>query len=108
MSAPRTARLDHNPLMAAAPVSPNESARRRVVAVDPSGVVIEDGIPLPRPAARIGYPFGKLAVGQSFFVPERKSMTSVTRANKTLGPKVFTARRLEENGIEGFRVWRTA
>lgn len=108
MSAPRTARLDHNPLMAVAPVSPNESARRRVVAVDPSGVVIEDGIPLPRPAARIGYPFAKLSVGQSFFVASRKSTTSVTRANKLLAPKVFTARRVTENGIDGFRAWRTA
>lgn len=70
-------------------------------------IEIEDGIPIPRlGTGRDGYPFRKLEVGQSFFIPRAKSMTSVNRANKTLAPMEFTSRKSEKDGVPGYRVWR--
>jgi hypothetical protein len=102
---------------------------------------IDDGIPL---AAVVGrgrgtetYPFDKLNVGQSFFVPataERpnpaKSLASTvssaqrryaetvegqTRTNRkgeevpaTKATRKFEMRAVEENGVKGARIWRTA
>lgn len=76
-----------------------------------AAITIDDGIPIPSPnAGPHGFPFDKLEVGQSFFVPrngERYSFSSVPRYNKMLAPKVFTSRKwTEPDGTQGFRVWR--
>lgn len=100
---------------------------------------IEDNVPL---AAVVGrgrggetYPFDKLAVGQSFFVPDSdgkqaaKSMASTvssatrryaevipgeTRKNRkgedvpaTKETRKFVLRAVTENGVSGARIWRT-
>lgn len=85
------------------------SPRRR----SPLGTIeIEDGIPIPRAFAGSNkFPFAKLEVGQSFFVPageQRQSFSSVVRYNKTLAPKRFTCRKWDQDGVAGFRVWRIA
>lgn len=89
--------------------------------------VIESGIPIPeirRGGDRTSqYPFDKLEVGQSFFVPATETMpnpgktlgvtvSSATRRFKTATPpRVFTIRDKEKatvNGVEviGARIWR--
>ena len=64
---------------------------------------IEDGIPIPKP--RQQYPWLKMRVGQSFFVPggKTKSLGSIDYARKKTGFK-FTARTVEG----GVRIWRVA
>ena len=69
---------------------------------------IEDGIPVPNRGFSKRYPFGDLAVGQSFFVPTdeaAKKRVRVASAASMHGKKynsVF-ATRVVEGGI---RVWR--
>lgn len=93
--------------MVSAPLKRTGGASRVAIAA----IKIDDGIPIPAPnAGPHGFPFDKLEVGQSFFVPRtgpRHSFSSVPRYNKMLAPKVFTSRKwTEPDGTEGFRVWR--
>ena len=97
---------------------PNQSAEAARMA---SPFAIEEGI--PQPVKRIGvagtsvYPFGKLEVGQSFFVPVTdkvaepwKTMTSMaSRQTKELWPKKFVTARVPatDKSPEGVRIWRT-
>ena len=103
---------------------------------------IEDSIPVPTISGRGRgvnvYPFDRLAVGQSFFVPNSedkpnaaKSLASTvssataryavpaedgsTKTNKKgevvpvmVKTRKFVVRRAEEDGVKGARVWRTA
>ena len=103
---------------------------------------IEDNVPVPAISGRGRggnmYPFGQLAVGQSFFVPNSedkpnaaKSLASTvssataryavpaedgsTKTNKKgevvpvmVETRKFVVRSVEENGVKGARVWRTA
>lgn len=107
-----------------------------------SGFAIDDGIALPTISGRgragaTVYPFDKLAVGQSFFVPNSedkpnaaKSLASTVssataryaepvegetridrKGNSVQAMKAtrqFVVRSVEENGVAGARVWRTA
>ena len=91
----------------AKPVAKKARKPRPATAGSLLSIEIEDGIQIPRlGAGRDGYPFGKLEVGQSFFIANAKSMTSLHRANKTLAPKEFTSRKMQKEGVPGYRVWR--
>ena len=71
-------------------------------------IPIETGIPIPKgkPTERkFAYPFSKMQVGESFFVPKTdSSFVGVYRTR--LAPKKFTTRVEEVDGIKGVRVWR--
>lgn len=59
------------------------------------------------------YPLNEMQVGDSFFVPleGRKPVVvqaSTIRSAKGHAPKVFTTRRMTEDGVEGVGCWRTA
>ena len=75
---------------------------------------IRNNRPLPAPTGGRGnrvYPLAEMEVGHSFFVPleGRKSAAvqgSIIRATKGLAPRVFTTRRLTEDGVDGVGCWR--
>lgn len=77
---------------------------------------IRNDRPLPAPTGGRGnrvYPLAEMEVGHSFFVPleGRKAAAvqgSIIRAAKGLAPRVFTTRRLTEDGVDGVGCWRTA
>ena len=77
---------------------------------------IRNDRPLPKSAGGRGtrvYPLAEMEVGHSFFVPleGRESAAvqgSIIRATNGLAPRVFTTRRLTEDGVEGVGCWRTA
>jgi len=65
---------------------------------------LRNDIPVPQGGRRNKYPFADMAVGESFFVPNRKPTVmwqTSNRAAKVLGKK-FVVR--AEN--DGTRVWR--
>lgn len=97
---------------------------------------IEDAIPVPMISGRgrtgATYPFEQLEVGQSFFVEGEKTIApstisaataryavpaedGSTKTNKKgesvpvmVKTRIFLGRKVEENGVKGVRVWRTA
>lgn len=83
-----------------------------------SEYAIEYGVPMPKaPAGTSLYPFKRLSVNDSFFVPahgkgQRKTSLSVSNAAlryKKKNPGTdFSVRVIEEAGVLGVRVWRTA
>lgn len=116
MSAPKNAK-NTAPTAAAA----TATAATAPAAPDHFEYAIEDNVPLP--TKRVGvkgvsaFPFGKLNINQSFFVPvtERskepwKTVTSMaSRMSRDLYPKHFlTAREKNKDGTDGVRVWRAA
>lgn len=82
----------------------------------PDMFAIRNNRPMPTPAGGRGnriYPLAEMMVGDSFFVPlgDRKATKvqgAILRASKGLAPRVFTTRRLVEDGVEGVGCWRTA
>ena len=75
-------------------------------------IEVETGIAMPRGGSQSRYPFETMEVGQSFLFPEDVTASSANRAcalaRKQFDPKVFTARKVVENGVERRRAWRTA
>jgi hypothetical protein len=77
---------------------------------------IRNDRPLPKSAGGRGnrvYPLPEMEVGSSFFVPLEGRKPSqvqgpIIRAAKGLAPRVFTTRRLTEDGVDGVGCWRTA
>lgn len=67
---------------------------------------IEDNVPLPNHLGGTAYPFDRLEIGQSFFVPNKKlsSFTALTQYYKTKLRRKFTCRTMDG----GVRVWRVA
>ena len=69
-------------------------------------IKIDRGKPLPRFATgKTKYPWRKMAVGESFFVPGPR-FTHVGMANQRFGPKRFVSRRDNQEGVTGSRIWR--
>lgn len=80
---------------------------------------IEKGVTIPQHRHQYGkskYPFMKMEVGDSFFVttgnstPARKQSALTSRAlqvSKKFGGR-FSVRKVTENGVTGYRVWRVA
>lgn len=72
---------------------------------------VTPGIPLPSNHVRRVYPFDTMSVGDSFFVedssPRPKVLTAASNHGRRTGSR-FTTRRVVENGLNGFRVWRIA
>jgi hypothetical protein len=86
---------------------------------------INNNIPVPvkkvaatRKGRKARYPFDALEVGQSFFVPnaclskkarkEGQIVFSAVPARKRFPDRKFVCRAVEEQGVLGVRVWRTA
>jgi hypothetical protein len=76
-----------------------------------SSIVIEDDVPMPgeseRPQNPTVYPWLRMAVGQSFFVPRKMKNPRATlvRAQQSTGFK-FAHRVITENSVRGVRFWR--
>ena len=71
---------------------------------------IDSDVPMPTADPRgkpEKYPFSKLSIGQSFFVPGANAAISAaaTSAKKRTGFR-FKVRSVEEGGLVGKRVWR--
>jgi hypothetical protein len=65
---------------------------------------IEKGVPMPKRRGRLSlYPFGKMSVGDSIFLPKIRNASNLTQRFRKKGWK-FSARTV--NG--GVRVWRIA
>lgn len=73
-------------------------------------IAIERGIPIPTRGPRhrdFKYPWGRLNVGESFFVPSvNRSNFSTHYANLSHAPKKFISRTMVKQGKKGVRVWR--
>lgn len=83
-------------------------------------IPIEKGVPIP-PACRtrvtVGYDFGSMEVGDSFFRAvgegvatnlQRSILAAAGHWQKKTGLRCkFTTRQLVENGVVGIRCWRT-
>lgn len=67
-----------------------------------SNIVIEKDVAMPEHCSRTKYPWTKMEVGDSFFIP--KLTISLGATNERYKPKKFIARK---DG-EGYRVWRIA
>lgn len=72
---------------------------------------IEDDIPMPegRDTLTAKYPYDRLEVGQSFFVPQKesKNMSASTRYWRSKYPdRDWRVKKAEHNGVEGVRIWR--
>lgn len=69
---------------------------------------IDSNIPMTtvRPGPKCKYPYDRLKVGQSFFIPGATTVFTLTIANKNLAPKRFASRKRAEGGVTGRRVWR--
>lgn len=104
------------------PYRPRPS-RARPMKEDDFRYKVEDGIPIPPPKKRTAvvgqfrarYPFARMKVGQSFFVPAEKiglgGCTSVAAAINFRQQKsdlryCWRSRTLAEDGEFGIRVWR--
>jgi hypothetical protein len=78
-------------------------------------IKIDKGIPVSRrhgsknAGRKCLYPWAEMVVGDSFFVPKTsKTMNgSVAAAARRLGFR-FVARTVEEEGVQGCRVWRVS
>jgi hypothetical protein len=70
---------------------------------------VEHGVPMPSAGVRPAiYPFAKMEIGDSFFIPKKTSAdisSSGVYWAKKLGHK-YSARSVIENGIPGTRIWR--
>jgi len=77
-------------------------------------VKIDHDIPVPgHPRRTTGLPFGKMGVGDSFFVAGDDKVHHRVRANLTNFSRTrkdgkFATRVIEESGTLGIRVWKTA
>jgi len=84
-----------------------------------TGILIQGNVPLPEDRrANVKYPFGKMKVGDSFFitVPEGDNAdrlkNRLSQASRTFGKRQdperkYILRTRLENEISGVRVWRT-
>lgn len=80
---------------------------------------VDKSVAIPEPSAVRGarggykYPWKDLGVGDSFFVPLAEDPEGKIKnrlrisAHKQLGSGNYAVRSVKENGIIGFRVWRT-
>lgn len=76
-------------------------------------IKIDKGIEVAAKAKRgvrpAKYPFKEMEVGDSFFVAKSAAPKEVSlrqHASKKLGVGCSAVRKITENGVEGFRVWR--
>lgn len=74
-------------------------------------IEIQNNVPVPTLKGRPKkYPLDTMEVGDSFFVATttRSALGGpITRCRRSKGYR-FTVRVLEENGVRGLRIWRTA
>jgi hypothetical protein len=80
---------------------------------------IETGIPIPPPANRgpkTQYPFDGMVPGDSFFVPcseeefvkvSNRLTGAISRFRKLNPEAAFSVRRVDEESVNGIRVWCT-
>jgi len=78
-------------------------------------ITIDKDVPVPsRCGAMTKYPFKDMEVGDSFFVPNKKSMEitpAITQFKRSSKGQyfgwTFACRKVQEEGVTGVRVWRT-
>lgn len=75
---------------------------------DPPDTSIESGLPISPTFRASKYPLDDLEVGDSFFMPGRGMSSRLCNASHRWRPKEFTARKVNENGIIGGRIWRVS
>jgi hypothetical protein len=64
-------------------------------------IKIDKGVPLPPPRGK--YPYARMEVGESCFIP---GITQYGVGLQHLKPKKFARHVVTENGVRGVRVWR--
>lgn len=69
---------------------------------------IDTNVPMPEGLVRVKYPFSKMEIGESFFVPGIAEGRRVAGRAQHHAPKKFAGRTVTENGITGIRYWRIA
>ena len=70
-------------------------------------IKIEKGIPMPRKANCSGSGFHLMEVGESVFLPNKKSGQAQPLIRYLIPQgKRFSARNCEVNGVKGCRLWR--
>jgi len=68
---------------------------------------IEKNIPHYKPRTTNKYPWREMKVGDSFFVPDSAISTNFHNLARSSGIKI-SARKVEQDGVAGYRVWRIA
>lgn len=73
-------------------------------------VKIDKGIPIPQNWQGCPkYQWGEMEIGDSFLLDGTKSApVNAHMANKRHAPKKFIARKVTENNVKRYRVWRIA
>lgn len=106
------------PEVAPAPVvdevhpAPETSNKPETIPVtnEQNAIKVDRGVPLPDSyrESRAKYPWGSLNLGDSFFIPGGKVETfySLTASASRKHKCKYIARKWEENGTAGVRVWR--
>ena len=71
-------------------------------------IEISSDIPIPVPGGRRRYPWKKMKVGDSFFLPgNEQTQNTVSGAGRNIfGAGCVSTRKTTENGVVGYRVWR--
>ncbi len=80
------------------------------IPINEPAISIDSHIPVPTGRGKenwTSYPFAKMKVNDSFWVEDKKLLTSHTAKYKKLNPgKDFTCRTREYKGTSGMRCWR--
>jgi hypothetical protein len=103
---PLLASRDDDPPRPSAAAGRAPEARLRMAPPMTGPFCIDKGVPVAAKfyGGRVSrFPFSQLEVGDSFFVPGRKYMTTPM----SVSDRTFVKRRITENGVPGMRVWRT-
>lgn len=72
-------------------------------------IKVDKNVPIPPAKRQTIYPWAKLEIGDSFFIPGKTAgkMGGIFASAKALDHK-YTARTVVENGVKGARVWRVS
>lgn len=73
-------------------------------------IKIDNNIPIPLVRGKSKYPFAKLEIGESFFVPEKSTnfLGAIRAKFARILSRKFIIRSVTENGVKGIRVWRVS
>lgn len=80
---------------------------------EPDEFVIEKNIDPPKRGGgrKSRYPFKRMAIGDSFFVPDHEDGLAIRAARAAaldhLGAGNYTTREMMRGGVKGVRIWRT-
>ena len=93
------------------------TTRRFALSRAPAEITVDHGVPIPpkmngfaRGKRGSKYPFASMKPGDSFFVASNKESgrVSILSCGHSHSPKAkFATRKVTENKVKGFRIWRT-